>query len=218
VTSLVVRPAVVAQRDRRAARREDDAVRGELGWELVARLQGGDQSAATELYRMYADQVLGFLAHRCGDRLLAEDLASEVWLRALRRIDGLVRTPSPPIAWLMTIARNLLADHWKSSPVLRSRPYESPHLALSIEPADVDADPAEFLSRYLDSRKLLAAVLELTDAQRDVLILRFFRQHSVEETATAMGINAGAVKALQYRAVRALARDLNLADFQSEGT
>lgn len=217
MTAPTVSRVVAAQRDRRAARREDDAERGDAGWELVARLQAGDQSAGADLYRMYADQVLGFLANRCGDRLLAEDLAGEVWVRALRRIGGLVRTPSPPVAWLMTIARNLLVDHWKSAPVLKSRPYDAPHLALSIEPVDVGADPAEFLSRYLDSRRLLAAVLDLTDAQRDVLILRFFRQCSVEETATAMGIKPGAVKALQYRAVRALASVLNRADFLPEG-
>jgi RNA polymerase sigma-70 factor (ECF subfamily) len=217
VTSLAVRPAVVAQREHRAARRDEDAARGDRAWALVARIQAGDRAAAAELYEMHASQVLGFLAHRAGDRLLAEDLASEVWIRALRRIGSLVRTSSPPVAWLMTIARNLLVDHWKSSTVVNVRPYSAPVDALTVEPADADDDPAETFARYITSRQLLAAVQELTDSQRDVLLHRFFRQHSVEETATAMGLNQGAVKALQYRAVRTLARDLNLADFFPEG-
>jgi len=225
VTSLAIRPTVAAQREHRAARRDDDANRGDHAWVLVARIQaglragvpGGDKAAAAELYELYADQVFGFLFHRAGDRQLAEDLASQVWLRALRNIGGLVQTTSPPIAWLMTIGRNLLADHWKSAPVLRSRSYESPWLVMPAEPVDVDADPAEVLGRYLDSRRLIAAVLELTDSQRDVLIFRFFRQLSVEETAAAMGLNQGAVKALQYRAVGALARALARADFLPEG-
>ena len=220
MTSLAVRPAmVVAQRDRRAGQADKDRAEGPRAWALIARMQAddGDQAAAAELYAMYSARVLRYLTGRCSDQELAEDLAGDVWVKALANTPRLARTDVPPLAWLLTIARNRLFDYWKSGAATKTRSYDSPYLALPAEPVDVDPEPAEVLARYITSRKLLAAVLDLTGPQRDVLIFRFFREHSVEETATAMGLKTGAVKALQYRAVRALANVLPRADFLPEG-
>lgn len=169
-------------------------------WALVDRVQAGDAEAFGLIYDRYVDEVYRFVAYRVTSRALAEDLTSETFVRALRRISTLQWRGRDPGAWLITIARNLVADHYKSS---RHR--------MEITTADLpDGTPADGPERaVLDSlaaTELVAAIRKLSAEQRECVTLRFLRCLSVEETATAMGKNAGAVKALQYRAVRTLAR------------
>ena len=66
------------------------------------------------LYDSALPLVHGYLLSRCGDRATAEDLTSETFVRALRRIDSLSAQGRDVGAWLVTIARNLALDHLKS--------------------------------------------------------------------------------------------------------
>ena len=84
-------------------------------WTLVARAQQGDGEAFGRIYDLYAPPVHRYLLHRLGDRTLAEDLTSETFVRALRRIDSLTFQGRDVGAWLVTIARNLVLYHVKSS-------------------------------------------------------------------------------------------------------
>ena len=84
-------------------------------WELVEAAQAGDREAFGQLYARYAGGVSRFLGHRVRDRALVEDLTSETFARALRRIDSVRDQGRDPGAWLTTIARNLVFDHTKSS-------------------------------------------------------------------------------------------------------
>src|ERR687893_893761 len=84
-------------------------------WELVSAAQRGDQEAFGRLYGRYVGPVSRFLTSRVSDRALAEDLTSETFLRALRRIDSVHDQGHDVGAWFTTIARNLIADHVKSS-------------------------------------------------------------------------------------------------------
>src|SRR6185312_4731566 len=84
-------------------------------WELVAAAQAGDREAFGRLYGRYVGPVGRFLSARVADRALAEDLTSETFTRALRRIDSVRDQGRDVGAWLSTIARNLVLDHVKSS-------------------------------------------------------------------------------------------------------
>ena len=84
-------------------------------WELVGRTQAGDAEAFGRLYDRYVDVVYRFLYARVGDRATAEDFTSETFVRALRRIDSLTFQGRDVGAWLVTIARNIVLDHVKSS-------------------------------------------------------------------------------------------------------
>ena len=169
-------------------------------WELVRRAQTGDAEAFGGLYDRYVDVVYRFLLTRVGDRATAEDLTSETFVRALRRIDSLSYQGRDVGAWLVTIARNLLLDHVKSSRV-----------RLEVPTADMrEADrategPEDAVLQRLSDTDLLAGVARLSADQRECLVLRFLQGLSVAETAAAMGRKVGAVKALQHRAVRRLA-------------
>jgi len=83
--------------------------------EIVAAAQNGDAEAFGELYDRYVDTVYRYVYYRVPDRATAEDMTSETFTHALRRIDSFSWKGRDFAAWLITIARNLLADHYKSS-------------------------------------------------------------------------------------------------------
>jgi RNA polymerase sigma factor (sigma-70 family) len=136
-----------------------------------------------------------------GDRARAEDLTSETFVRALRRIDSLSFQGRDVGAWLVTIARNLVLDHVKSS-----------RFRLEVTTADMrDADratdgPEDAVVQQLINEQLLACIRQLGGEQQECISLRFLQGLSVSETAAVMGKKDGAIKALQHRAVRRLAR------------
>jgi RNA polymerase sigma-70 factor (ECF subfamily) len=174
-------------------------------WALVERAQAGEAEAFGLIYDRYMDTVFRFIYFRVGNRQLAEDLTSDTFLRALKRIGSFTWQGRDLGAWLVTIARNLVADHFKSG-----------RYRLEITTGDVlDADkedrgpegtPETAVVDHITNVTLLTAVKQLNPEQQECIVLRFLQGFSVAETAQAMGKNEGAIKALQYRAVRALAR------------
>ena len=149
----------------------------------------------------HVDQIYRYLYYRVGSHALAEDLTSETFLRALRRIDSFTYTGKDIGAWFTTIARNLVTDHVKSS-----------RFKLEVSTADMlDADrgddgiETQVIDRLRDAA-LLDAVGRLKPEQQECIVLRFLQGLSVAETSGVMGRSEGAVKQLQLRAVRALAK------------
>ena len=174
--------------------------RDEEVWGLVEAAQAGDTEAFGQLYDRYVDVVHRYAYARLGDRTLAEDVTSETFLRALRRIGSVSYRGRDVGAWFVTIARNLVLDHLKSG---RNR-YE----VVSGDPLDTDRStegPEPAVLRRLSAEELLRCVRQLPPDQQECVVLRFLQGLSVAETATVMRRNAGAVKALQHRALRRLA-------------
>jgi RNA polymerase sigma-70 factor (ECF subfamily) len=169
--------------------------------ELVGRAQEGDGEAFGALYDHYADTVYRYIYYRVGSRATAEDLTSESFLRALRRIGTFTWQGRDFGAWLVTIARNLVADHFKSS---RFRLEVT--TGEMLDSNQVEPSPEESVLESLSNAALLEAVRRLNPQQQECVTLRFLQGLSVAETARIMGKNEGAIKTLQYRAVRTLAR------------
>jgi RNA polymerase sigma-70 factor (ECF subfamily) len=169
--------------------------------DLVARAQAGDAVAFGSLYDRYVDLVYRYIYYRVSNPSLTEDLVSETFLRALRRITSFTWQGKDFGAWLVTIARNLIADHFKSS-----------RYKLEVATADmVDADratdgPEATVLDTITNMTLLEAVKLLGPEQQECIVLRFLNGFSVTETALAMNKTDGAIKALQYRAVQSLKR------------
>lgn len=170
-------------------------------WDLVRRTQGGDADAFGLLYDRYVDTVYRFIYYRLGDRTQAEDLTSETFLRALRRISTVHEQGRDIGAWLVTIARNLVLDHVKSAQYRLCAPTEE-IVDAHLEQAGDTTEAAALAG--LDQRALLEAVKRLSPEQQESIVLRFFQGLSLAETAEVMGRNAGAVKALQHRAIKQL--------------
>jgi RNA polymerase sigma-70 factor (ECF subfamily) len=169
-------------------------------WRLVRLSQEGDGEAFGLLYDRYVDVVYRFVYFRINDRALAEDFTSETFLRALRRIGTISYQGRDIGAWFITIARNIVLDHLKSArhrlELTTADTLEGKERAESTESA---------VLALLQSERLMQAVNQLGDEQRECVMLRFVQGLSVSETAGVMGKNDGAIKALQHRAVRKLA-------------
>ncbi|MET9616105.1 ECF subfamily RNA polymerase sigma factor, BldN family [Kitasatospora indigofera] len=169
--------------------------------ELVERAQAGESEAFGRLYDHYADTVYRYIYYRVGSRATAEDLTSETFLRALRRIGTFTWQGRDFGAWLVTIARNLVADHFKSS---RFRLEVT--TGEMLDSNECERSPEDSVLERLSNAALLEAVGRLNPQQQECVTLRFLQGLSVAETARIMGKNEGAIKTLQYRAVRTLAR------------
>ncbi|KXK61878.1 RNA polymerase subunit sigma-24 [Micromonospora rosaria] len=174
-------------------------------WALVERAQAGDAEAFGLLYDRYVDTVFRFVYFRVGNRQLAEDLTSDTFLRALKRIGSFTWQGRDLGAWLVTIARNLVADHFKSGRY-RLEVTTGDVLDADREDRGPEGSPEAAVVEHITNVALLTAVKQLNPEQQECIVLRFLQGFSVAETARAMGKNEGAIKALQYRAVRALAR------------
>jgi RNA polymerase sigma-70 factor (ECF subfamily) len=174
-------------------------------WALIERSQAGEDVAFGEIYDRYVDTVFRFVYFRVGNRQVAEDLTSDTFLNAFRRINSFTYQGSDLGAWLVTIARNLVADHFKSK-----------RYKLEVSTGDViddncedrgpEGNPESTVIGHITNVALLTAVQQLGPEQQECIVLRFLRGLTVAETAQTMGKNVGSVKALQYRATRALAR------------
>ena len=170
-------------------------------WSLVRSAQAGDMTAFSELFDRYYDVVYRYVLFRMNDRTLAEDITQETFLRALRRIASVTYQGRDIGAWFVTIARNLIFDHVKSS---RYRLESTTSDIIELSPST--HGPEQQVLDLATNEELLRCVRKLNADQQECISLRFLQGLSVAETAKIMDRNEGAVKALQHRAVRRLAQ------------
>jgi len=168
---------------------------------LVDLARSGDSEAFGQLYDHYQPSVYRFLYYRVGSVALAEDLTSETFFRALRSMSSFRWQGKDFGAWLMTIARNLTTDHFKSSRTRLESTTED------MTPHDSATDgPETAVLASLTNEALLGALKQLPAEQQECLVMRFLQGLSISETAQILGRSDGAVKQLQLRGVRNLAK------------
>ncbi|GAB2735676.1 hypothetical protein GCM10027273_13040 [Nocardioides pakistanensis] len=168
---------------------------------LVELARGGDSEAFGMLYDHYHSSVYRFVYYRVGSVALAEDLTSETFFRALRSMSSFKWQGKDFGAWLMTIARNLTADHYKAG---RTR-LEFATEDMGAHDSATDG-PEHAVLASLTNEALLSALGQLPAEQQECLIMRFLQGLSIAETAKVLGRSDGAVKQLQLRGVRNLAK------------
>ena len=190
-----------------AASSHEDVAEGTRLIALVELARNGDSEAFGQLYDHYHTSVYRFLYYRVGSVQLAEDLTGETFFRALRSMSSFRWQGKDFGAWLMTIARNLTTDHFKAG---RTRLEQTTEDMSTLDTTTEGPEGAVLAS--LTNEALLAALTELPTEQRECLVMRFLQGLSIAETAEILGRSAGAVKQLQLRGVR------NLAKILPEGT
>ena len=190
----------VGDEDRAASSEVDEAERDRL-IALVELARAGDKEAFGLLYDHYQPSVYRFLFYRTRSQTLAEDLTSETFFRALRSMNSFRWQGKDFGAWLMTIARNLTMDHYKAGRTRLEMTTEdmTPH-------DDTTEGPEGAVIAGLTNEVLLKALTELPAEQRDCLVMRFLQGLSIAETAKVLDRSDGAVKQLQLRGVRNLAK------------
>ncbi|MEO5663616.1 MAG: sigma-70 family RNA polymerase sigma factor [Nocardioides sp.] len=186
--------------DQATSSEEDESDRSRL-IALVELARSGDKEAFGLLYDHYQPSVYRFLYYRTRSATLAEDLTADTFFRALRSMNNFRWQGRDFGAWLMTIARNLTTDHFKAG---RTR-LEMTTEDMSLHD-DVTEGPESAVLAGLTNEVLLKALTELPTEQRECLIMRFLQGLSIAETAQALGRSDGAIKQLQLRGVRNLAK------------
>ncbi|MEQ8677725.1 MAG: sigma-70 family RNA polymerase sigma factor [Aggregatilineales bacterium] len=169
---------------------------------LLLDASNGDRDAFASLYRENVQVIYRYIYHRVTDTQLAEDLTGDVFTRALKGISSYQDQGKPFAAWLYRIAHARVVDHYRRS---GRRPDESD---IDEVPVAVTPNMDEGMMRRHTAKALRTAIAELTSDQQQVIILRFIEGHRIETVAEMMDKNANAIKALQHRALRSLARFL----------
>jgi RNA polymerase sigma-70 factor, ECF subfamily len=166
--------------------------------QLLLRARRGDQSAIMEIYESYFPPVFQFIRLRIDDPALAEDIASDVFVKFIQALRGRSAPHHSLRGWLFQVTRNELSRHYG-----KRRKFPTSTLEEWV-PAPSDNEPEIRFLRTLSIQRAREAIQTLTPEQQEVLILRFWQMLSLEATADIMGKNIGAIKSLQFRAVNAL--------------
>ncbi|MFI7698776.1 RNA polymerase sigma factor [Nonomuraea sp. NPDC049480] len=157
---------------------------------LVVRAQLGEHAAVARLVREWHEPVWTYVRRMLGAER-ADDVAQEIWLAVLRGLPRL-REPARFAPWLFTIARRAVTDRLRAEYARAERVQEA-------EP--VVEDPVEAV---IDRAELIAALSELPVAEREILVLHYLEDLSVEDCAQICGVPEGTVKSRLSRARRHL--------------
>jgi len=165
--------------------------------QLLDEAQNGKPEAFGELYSRHAGKIFRFLYAHVDDRLDAEDLTNEVFLKAWRSLPSYQRQGVPFSAFLFRVARNVLIDFYRRSTHLKNLVQ----VDTGSDKADQPVDPAGDISDLIEHRELVRLLNLLKEDYRIVLVLRFLTGLSPSETAQVMRRSHGAIRILQYRAL-----------------
>lgn len=171
--------------------------RGDLA---ASRTECSCQLDIADWYRRYGHDIHRFVLSRTGEPTAADDCTSETFLRALTRRKSFHCTGAGTQPWLIAIAKNIVHDYHRSA----NYRYEIPSEVLPDQ-ENLDPSPEQLTLRRELTADLASLLDRLPPDQAKCLRLRFLQQATVKETAQAMGRDEGAVRSLQYRAVRKLA-------------
>lgn len=168
---------------------------------LITQAQAGDAQAFARLYDAYVERVARYVYFRVSDDADMEDLVSQVFLKAWEKLDRYKTGSSPFVAWLYTIARNLVIDHYRSTK--NSLPLEE---AISL-PSDTET-PDEAAQLYFDLEAMRDALQSLSADQQQALILKYIAGMPNDSIAKIMNKQEGTIRGLQMRGLQTLARHM----------
>jgi RNA polymerase sigma-70 factor (ECF subfamily) len=174
---------------------------------ISAGLKRQDTGLLDELIVRYQHRLLRYLLYLCGNREMAEDLFQEVWMRVIVRgaqFNGQARFDT----WLFTIARNLVIDQRRKRTMSSlDELFEvgnEDDRPLSFEAADDEPTPFDRFANLEDRERIAASLLELDTLYREVLVLRFHEELSLEEISKVTKAPLSTVKSRLYRGMAAL--------------
>ena len=170
-------------------------------------LKRQDAGLLDELIVRYQHRLLRYLLFVTGNREIAEDLFQDVWMRVLTRgtqFNGKARFET----WLFTIARNLVIDHRRKKTMTSLEELidngSDDDRPISFEVADHQPSPLEQVRSVEDREKIAAALLQLDTLYREVLVLRFHEELTLEEIARITKAPLSTVKSRLYRGLAAI--------------
>src|SRR6266498_3048907 len=166
---------------------------------LVDEAKAGNPEAFARLYDAYVERVTRYVYFRVSEAIDTEDLVAQVFLKAWENLDRYKMGTSPFIAWLYTIARNLVIDHYRTKK--NALPLEE---AIAL-PSDMEMPDEEAQTRF-DLQAMRDALQFLTSDQQQALILKYIAGLPNDSIAKIMKKQEGTVRGLQMRALQTLAK------------
>jgi len=157
------------------------------------------EEALAGLFETHYERIVRYVAARVGRSGEAEDLASQVFVRAVEALDSYEERGLPMQAWLFRIAHNLVVDFLRRGAHRQTAPIDE----LLVAGA---GGPEETVALHLQVETVAAAMEQLTPAQRDVLALRALGGLTSEQAGKVLGKSAGAVREMQSNALKSLRR------------
>lgn len=164
--------------------------------DVINQVKNGDTEAFGKLYDQYSEVIFRYVYSHLENRLDAEDLTEEIFLRAWRALPKYDERGLPFSAFLFRIARNSLIDYYRQRKTVQSID--------DIEIQSHEPGPEETVEVHIENNDLKKTIAELREDYRNVLVFRFLSGLSPEETAHMMQRSVGAVRVLQHRALSAL--------------
>ncbi len=166
--------------------------------DLLERLRRRDESVIAFIYERYFTPLYQYARLKVGDRALAQDIVSEVFLKLIETM-GKPSAPRENLrGWLFSVARNAAYRTYGARSQLPLEDLED------YMPAPAESDPGILFSESFPLDRVRHALRMLAADHQEVLILRFGQRLSLKETADLMGKSTAAVKSLQFRAVETL--------------
>lgn len=166
--------------------------------DLIRRAKKNDRAAQGQLYEHYVDAIYRYMLYRSGNHAVAEDLTSEVFAQMLVSLARYEDRGLPFGAWLFRIARARMVDHWRAT---KRRETHTMVLSEEVEAILISDDSSVESQEYQD---LLQALDYLTEAEREIILLRFASELDNQNIAMVMQSNPNAVKSMMYRALHKL--------------
>ena len=172
-----------------------------MGAETEKRIDGlrDREDQLARLYDEYFERIAYYIYVRLGDRDEAEDLAGEVFMRALHSLKSYQDRGIPMQAWLFRIAHNVTVDSWRKKGKAATVPIESV-IVKAVE------DPVKIAENSIEMERVNEAMGKLTPEQREVVRLRFFGGLSSKEVGAILKKSDGAVREMQRAALDKLRR------------
>jgi len=156
------------------------------------------EAMLTSCFNQYFDKIAHYIYVRLGDKAEAEDLASEVFLKAYNALDSFKQRGSPMQAWLFRIAHNLLVDHHRKRSKMKMVQVDDNHQIVDKQ------DTMESALVNIEYERVIQSLDKLTAEQRQVIELRFFGELTSEEVGNVMNKSSGAVRQMQSHAIKRL--------------
>lgn len=160
---------------------------------LLKRARQRDPTALAEIHDTYAPKIYAYIYRHVGDPHRAEDLTSRTFIKMLEALERDKFARDALQSWLYRIAHNTIVDDVRRR---QRRPTSALHDGMALPP---ETHPDHIVGIRLENAQLRQAVDELTDDQRDVILLRFGEGMTAPQTAKVLDKTEEAVRALQRR-------------------
>lgn len=171
---------------------------------LMHLAKDGDPDAFGQLYTLYFTPVFRYIYARVSNKDDANDLAQVVFLKAYQSITRFHDQNKPPLAYFFTISRNSVIDYWRKKKDIPFSDIENTIIGLP----DTAQSPHDAAEKKSMAQTIHQTLLQLTDEQQEVIVMRFINEMSNKEIAELLGKTEEAIRQLQCRAIKSLRQKL----------